>query len=168
MGNSSFLIQDFWKGKALTFWFSLAKGTVETIRMDGSQYQLLRRRLHDIVLFAAGEGVLIWTTPSHNSKQASERKPFLNGNICGKPLRRLDFLATRTIPDSCLCWWELVQNTWRRPAYGRGKHGWRATSLDSLPIWTKWKGTFCRAWRLSRTLRWPAFQAFRSRHVCKA
>ncbi|KAJ7335677.1 hypothetical protein JRQ81_013618 [Phrynocephalus forsythii] len=55
------------EGGTQLYWADQAKGTVETIRMDGSQYRLLRRRLHDIELFTAGEGMMIWTTPSHSS-----------------------------------------------------------------------------------------------------
>ncbi|XP_072847960.2 uncharacterized protein LOC110070575 isoform X1 [Pogona vitticeps] len=54
-------------GGTRLYWASQAKGTVETIKTDGSQYRLLRRQLHDLVLFTAGEGMMIWTTHSHNS-----------------------------------------------------------------------------------------------------
>ncbi|KAH0628505.1 hypothetical protein JD844_009788, partial [Phrynosoma platyrhinos] len=50
------------------YWADQAKGTVESIRMDGSRYRLLRRRLHGLTLFTVREGMIIWTTVSHNSK----------------------------------------------------------------------------------------------------
>ncbi|XP_003224687.3 low-density lipoprotein receptor-related protein 1B [Anolis carolinensis] len=49
------------------YWADETKGTIESIRMDGSQYSLLRRRLHGLTLFTVREGIIIWTTVAHNS-----------------------------------------------------------------------------------------------------
>ncbi|XP_061491391.1 prolow-density lipoprotein receptor-related protein 1-like isoform X2 [Rhineura floridana] len=48
------------------YWADQAKGTVESIRLDGTQYRLIRAGLHGLALFAAGEGIMIWTTVARN------------------------------------------------------------------------------------------------------
>nr|XP_028568727.1 prolow-density lipoprotein receptor-related protein 1-like [Podarcis muralis] len=48
------------------YWADQAKGTVESIRMDGTQHRLIRSGLRGLTLFTAGEGIMVWTTTARN------------------------------------------------------------------------------------------------------
>ncbi|XP_060125080.1 low-density lipoprotein receptor-related protein 2-like [Zootoca vivipara] len=48
------------------YWADQAKGTVESIRMDGTQYRVIRSGLRGLTLFTAGEGIMVWTTTARN------------------------------------------------------------------------------------------------------
>ncbi|XP_025032097.1 prolow-density lipoprotein receptor-related protein 1-like, partial [Python bivittatus] len=48
------------------YWADQAKGTVESICLDGSQYRLVQRGLHGLMLFTVGDGMIFWTTAAHN------------------------------------------------------------------------------------------------------
>ncbi|CAM4656180.1 unnamed protein product [Lepidochelys kempii] len=47
------------------YWADHAKGVVESIQLDGSRFRIIRGGLHGLTLFAAGEGMMVWTT-THN------------------------------------------------------------------------------------------------------
>ncbi|KAM3936795.1 low-density lipoprotein receptor-related protein 2-like [Leptodactylus fuscus] len=44
------------------YWADRAHGTIESIKLDGSSYKLVRHELRDVNLFTAVDGVMFWTT----------------------------------------------------------------------------------------------------------
>ncbi|XP_054842683.1 low-density lipoprotein receptor-related protein 2-like isoform X2 [Eublepharis macularius] len=48
------------------YWADQAKGVVERIKLDGTRFRVVRGNLHGLSLFAAGEGMMVWTTVPRN------------------------------------------------------------------------------------------------------
>lgn len=44
------------------------RGTISSVELDGSRFQLVREGLHGLSLFAVGEGFLLWSTTSNNGR----------------------------------------------------------------------------------------------------
>ncbi|KAM4706690.1 low-density lipoprotein receptor-related protein 2-like [Discoglossus pictus] len=44
------------------YWADRVHGTIESVKMDGSKYRVVRSNLFGLNLFTTGEGVLLWTT----------------------------------------------------------------------------------------------------------
>ncbi|XP_075458989.1 low-density lipoprotein receptor-related protein 2-like [Ascaphus truei] len=49
------------------YWADRMHDTIETMKLDGSKYKVIQIGLHDLDLFTAGEGMLLWTTPSNGT-----------------------------------------------------------------------------------------------------
>ncbi|XP_026528639.1 low-density lipoprotein receptor-related protein 2-like [Notechis scutatus] len=48
------------------YWADQAKGSVESIRLDGSGHRIIRRGIYGLTLFTVGDGMMFWTTAVHN------------------------------------------------------------------------------------------------------
>uniref|UniRef100_A0ACB8ESL4 Uncharacterized protein n=1 Tax=Sphaerodactylus townsendi TaxID=933632 RepID=A0ACB8ESL4_9SAUR len=48
------------------YWADQAKGVVERIRLDGTRFRVVQGSLRGLKLFAAGEGMMVWTTAPGN------------------------------------------------------------------------------------------------------
>lgn len=44
------------------------RGTISSVELDGSRFQVVREGLHGLSLFAIGEGFLLWSTTSTNGR----------------------------------------------------------------------------------------------------
>ncbi|KAM6071749.1 uncharacterized protein LJ206_010167 isoform 1-T1 [Theristicus caerulescens] len=48
------------------YWADRERGTISSVKLDGSQFRVVREGLHSLSLFAVGEGFLLWSTTSAN------------------------------------------------------------------------------------------------------
>ncbi|XP_013914102.1 PREDICTED: low-density lipoprotein receptor-related protein 2-like [Thamnophis sirtalis] len=53
-------------GGTWLYWADQAKGSVESIRLDGSGHRFIRRGIHGLTLFTVGDGMMSWTTAAQN------------------------------------------------------------------------------------------------------
>lgn len=44
------------------------RGTISSVELDGSRFQVVREGLHGLALFTIGEGFLLWSTTSTNGR----------------------------------------------------------------------------------------------------
>ncbi|XP_032916716.1 low-density lipoprotein receptor-related protein 2-like isoform X3 [Catharus ustulatus] len=48
------------------YWAERERGTISSVELDGSRFQVVREGLHGLSLFTIGEGFLLWSTTSTN------------------------------------------------------------------------------------------------------
>nr|XP_025041567.1 low-density lipoprotein receptor-related protein 2-like [Pelodiscus sinensis] len=56
------------------YWADQAKGVVASIQLDGAKFRIIRGGLHGLTLFAAGEGMMVWTTTHNGSTKVWHSK----------------------------------------------------------------------------------------------